>query len=403
MHDCDVLVVGGGPVGAGFALALAQAPAAAQLRVVLVEAQLAAALAETPAQEPRALALSPRSRKLLERLGVWTPELAARACPYQTMEVWDRSTAGHVHFDSAEIHQPELGHILGQQALVAALTAALRAQPNIALRCPARVSGIERLEGGGCAIRLGEERVRTPLLVAADGPDSPVREHFGIATRRWDPDQQALIAVLRTERAHGHCARQWFAPSGPLAFLPLAGDRHQVAIVWSQDRAAAERLQGLAAEALAGELEIASEGVLGALALAGEPRWIPLRQHHADHYVLPGVALLGDAAHVVHPLAGQGVNLGLADAEVLAAELSAGLADGGAIGAVEAAALARYQRQRRPENLAMLAAMRGFKTLFGDTRLPVALLRAAGMAAFERLDPLKHLVMAAAAGERWAP
>lgn len=401
MHDCDLLVVGAGPVGATFALALAQTPAAAPLRILLVEAQPAAALAEIPLQEPRALALSPRSRKLLERVGVWTPELAARACPYQTMEVWDRSTAGHVNFDSAEIHQPQLGHILGQQALVAALTAALRAQPNIALRCPATVTGIERLADGGCGVRLGEELVRTALLVAADGPESPVREHFGIATRRWDPGQQALIAVLGTERAHGHCARQWFARSGPLAFLPLTGDRHQVAIVWSQDRVAAERLQALSADALAGELELASEAALGTVTLVGEHRWIPLRQHHADTYVLPGVALLGDAAHVVHPLAGQGVNLGLADAEVLAAELATALEGG--LGVADPAALARYQRRRRPENLAMLAAMRGFKTLFGDTHLPVALLRAAGMAAFERLAPLKHLVMAAAAGERWTP
>ena len=401
IHDCDVLVVGAGPVGATFALALAQAPAAAQLRIVLVESQPAPALADTPVLEPRALALSPRSRRLLERVGAWTAELAARACPYQTMAVWDRSTSGEVHFDSAEIHRPELGHILGQPALVAALTAAVRAQPNIALRCPATVTAIERLAGGGCGVRLGDELVRTALLVAADGPDSPVREHFDIATRRWDPEQQALIAVLRTERVHGHCARQWFAPGGPLAFLPLAGDHHQVAIVWSQDRAAAERLQGLDAEALAGELEIASEGALGAIALAGPHRWIPLRQHHADRYVLPGVALLGDAAHVVHPLAGQGVNLGLADAEVLAAELAAGLEGG--LDIADPAALTRYQRARRPENLAMLAAMRGFKTLFGDARLPVALLRAAGMTAFERLAPLKQLVMAAAAGERWMP
>lgn len=402
MHDCDVLVIGAGPVGAAFALALAQAPTAAQLRIVLIEAKPPLALEDIPVREPRALALSPRSRKLLERVGAWTPELAARACPYQTMEVWDRSTSGHVRFDSTEIHQPELGHILGQGALAAALTTALRAQPNIALRCPATVTGIQRIPGG-CGIRLGDELLRTPLLIAADGPDSPVREHFDMATSRWDPEQRALIAVLRTDRSHGHCARQWFASTGPLAFLPLAGDHHHVAIVWSQDHAAAERLQELSTEALAAELEIASEGVLGALALTGEHRWIPLHQHHADTYVLPGVALLGDAAHVLHPLAGQGVNLGLADAEVLAAELVAGLDGGSSIARIADQALTRYQRRRRPENLAMLAAMRGFKTLFGDARLPVALLRAAGMVAFERLYPLKRLVMAAAAGERWTP
>jgi len=189
----------------------------------------------------------------------------------------------------------------------------------------------------------------------------------------------------------------------PAAGQLVAGDRHHVAIVWSQDRAAAERLQALSAEALAAELEIASEGALGALAVTGEHRWIPLRQHHADTYVLPGVALLGDAAHVLHPLAGQGVNLGLADAEVLAEELIAGLAGGGTISSIKDEALTSYQRQRRPENLVMLTAMRGFKTLFGDTRLPVALLRAAGMAAFDRLNPLKQMVMAAAAGEHWTP
>lgn len=397
MRDCEVLVAGAGPVGAAFALALARAPAAAQLRIALVEPQPPPALADTPLLEPRALALNARSRRLLERLGAWTAELAARACPYETMTVWDRSTSGRVHFDGAAIHQPQLGHILGQPALVAALHAALRGQPNLELRCPARVTAIERLAAGGCGVRLGDVLVRTALLVAADGPDSRVREHFGIATRRWDPGHLALVAVLNTERGHGWCARQWFAPSGPLAFLPLAGDGHQVAIVWSQDRAEAERLQALDARALARELEIASEGALGGVALAGEHRLIPLHQHHADRYVLPGVALLGDAAHVVHPLAGQGVNLGLADAEVLAAELAAGLARG--LEVADPEPLARYQRRRRPENLAMLAAMRGFKMLFADTRLPAALLRAAGMAVFDRADPLKRLAMAAAAGE----
>jgi 2-octaprenylphenol hydroxylase len=396
MPAFDVLVVGAGPVGAAFALALAQVPAGAGLRIGLVEAVEPPALADTPVLEPRALAVSSRSRRFLAGLGAWPEALDRRACAYHTMEVWDRLSSGHVRFDCAEIHPPRLGDLVGQPALAAALIEALRAQPGVELLCPAAVTAIARLPGGGFGVELGERRIETRLLIAADGPDSGVRTHFEIATDRWDPDQQALVAVLDTELDHGHCARQWFAPSGPLAFLPLAGDGHQVAIVWSQDRERADRLGALAPGQLARELGIASEGVLGDLSLAGERRLIPLRQHHASSYWLRGLALLGDAAHVVHPLAGQGVNLGLADAEVLAGELGAALAAGEDL--TDPEPLRRYQRRRRPENLAMLAAMRGFKALFAETRLPVALLRAVGMAAFDRADPLKRWVMRMAGG-----
>ena len=396
MPTFDVLVVGAGPVGAAFALALAQVPAAAGLRIALVEAAEPPALADTRVLEPRALAVSCRSRRFLEGLGAWPEVLARHVCPFYAMEVWDRHSSGHVRFDCAEVHQPRLGDIVGQPALVAALIEALRAHPAVEFLCPAAVTAIARLPGGGFGVELGEARIETRLLIAADGPDSRVRSHFEIPTARWDPDQQALVAVLGTEFGHGHCARQWFASSGPLAFLPLAGDGHQVAIVWSHDRERADRLGALASEQLARELEIASEGALGGVSLAGAHRLIPLRQHHAGDYWLRGLALLGDAAHVVHPLAGQGVNLGLADAEVLAEELAAALAEGLDLNDPEP--LIRYQRRRRPENLAMLAAMRTFKTLFAETRLPVALLRAVGMSAFDRADPLKRWVMRAAGG-----
>lgn len=396
MPGFDVLVVGAGPVGAAFALALAQAPVGAGLRIGVVEARESPPLADIQVLEPRALAISVRSRQFLANLGAWPDALARHACPYRTMEVWDRWSSGHLGFDSAAIRQPRLGDIVGQPALVAALIEALRAQPAVELLCPAAVTAIERRSGGGFHVQLGAQGLEARLLVAADGPDSQVRTHFDIATRCWDPEQQALVAVLHTELPHGHCARQWFAPSGPLAFLPLAGDGHQVAIVWSQDCARVERLLGLAPPALARELEVASEGVLGSLVVIGDQRWIPLRQHHVDSYWLRGLALLGDAAHVVHPLAGQGVNLGLADAQVLAEELIAALTAG--LDLADPVPLVRYQQRRRPENQSMLVAMRGFKAVFAETRLPVALLRAIGMATFDRVDPLKRWVMRAAGG-----
>jgi 2-octaprenylphenol hydroxylase len=398
-RDADVLIVGAGPVGAAFALALARGPAGAELAITLVESQSPPVLADTRTLDRRALALNERSRHLLERIGAWPEALARRACPYRSMAVWDRASAGHVSFDCAEIHESRLGHIVAQPALVAALGAAVHAQPNIRFLCPRTLGRIERLPDGGCAAELNRERIRATLLVAADGPRSPLRERFGFTSRRWDPGQSALVAVLRTEREHGHCARQWFAPTGPLAFLPLHdedGDTRFVAIVWSQEQAVAERLHALPDDALCRELEIASEHALGAISLHGERALIPLGQHHADSYVMPGIVLLGDAAHAIHPLAGQGVNLGLADAEVLADEVARAQQRG--LGVADAGALARYQRQRRPENLAMLAAMRGFKTLFGREDLPSALARAAGMAFFDRAEPLKRLVMRAAAG-----
>lgn len=400
MHDTDVLIAGAGPVGAAFALALARGPAGRGLSITLVESQPLPGLAATHTLDRRVLALNARSRHLLESVGVWTDALAARACPYRSMAVWDRASTGHVAFDCAEVHQPQLGHIVSQPALVAALGEAVRREPNIRFLCPESLLRVDRMPGRGCVAELGEGRVRARLLVAADGPNSPLRERFGFTSRRWDPEQMALVAVVRTEWSHGYCARQWFAPTGPLALLPLRdddGDTRFVALVWSQDRAVAERLHALPDAALCRELELASEHALGTLALHGERTLIPLGQHHADSYVCPGVALIGDAAHAIHPLAGQGVNLGLADAEVLAAELTAALERG--LDIADPESLARYQRRRRPETIAMLAAMRGFKTWFGDTRLPAVLLRAAGMTVFERFAPLKHLVMASAAGD----
>ena len=238
------------------------------------------------------------------------------------------------------------------------------------------------------------------LLVAADGALSRVRDLAGFRTREWDYGQRAIVCTVETGLPHQATAWQRFLNTGPLAFLPLPGfeGRHYCSIVWSAEPDLADALAALSDREFCDAAGEALESRLGAVLDCSPRASFPLRQRHAVEYTRPGIALVGDAAHTIHPLAGQGINLGLQDVIALSEELTAGMARGEAPGSP--VLLARYQRRRKGENLLMMAAMDGFKSLFGSRQLPLRWLRNQGLKWVDRSGPIKHQLMRHAMGVR---
>jgi 2-octaprenylphenol hydroxylase len=403
----DIMIVGGGMVGSALALGLAQQG----WHVVLVEASPLTKLqaAAQPATgvddfEPRVSAISMASQRLLEGLGAWAEVAAGRHCPYQTMTVWDVEGTGRIEFDAAEMRAEALGTIVENRHVVRALSNALEASPATIIN-GAKVSGWLAQgpdgEGGiapGICLEDGQH-LRARLVVAADGAQSRLRQLVGLPTREWDYDQQAIVATVCSKQVHQYTARQSFSRTGPLAFLPLQadnGDEHFCSIVWSQDTLEARRLMALDDVAFNAELARAIELPEDSIEAISRRFAFPLRQRHAMDYTAPGFALLGDAAHSIHPLAGQGANLGYGDVAVLLEELKRARKLG--LNPGDALVLGRYQRRRKSENLAMMAAMEGLKQLFGRDELPVRWLRNQGMNWLNQLAPLKNRLAAEAMG-----
>lgn len=398
--DYDVLVAGAGLVGATFAACLASTPNIGALRIAVVDRDAVAALPAGGLFDARVVALTEASRSVLEDAGIWSDELASQACPYTHMAVRDREGTGFIEFDCATVHRANLGHIVENSLVVAAARERLEGLSNVVF-IPQGIRAVDRPSGGLAAeLELdGGERIRASLLVAADGANSLVREQCGFKMRSWDYGQSAIVATIRTERPHQSTAYQWFTPSGPLAFLPLrvhADESRYSSIVWSQDHGEAKRLMALSDGAFCAALTEVSEARLGAVDVVEKRYSFPLRQRHAIDYIQPGIALLGDAAHTIHPLAGQGVNLGFADARTLVEEISEGLQRGLHPG--HEAVLQRYQRRRKPDNLAMMVAMEGFKRLFSSNDPLFRVLRNVGMSGLNGLSQAKSSLIRKAMG-----
>jgi len=400
MHKFDVTIVGSGIAGSALAAALT----GSGLSIGLVEAQTLGAT-ELPTQididhfDARVSALTPRSQLFLSNIGAWEGIAGERLCPYSHMTVWDAQGTGVIDFDCAEVGAPVLGHIVENRVIVTSLLQQVRSGADITVLNPVKLESCALDDTGGASLVLeGGATIETKLLVAADGAMSPIRKMLDFKTREWDYGHSAIVATVEVENSHQSTAWQRFLPSGPLAFLPLPGarDRHYCSIVWSVKDALLADLLALEDNDFCSELGQAFEHRLGEV-LASSPRFgFPLRQRHAVDYVQPGVALVADAAHTIHPLAGQGINLGLADVAVLAEEILAGVNRGAAPGQLEL--LKRYQRKRKSENLTMMAAMDGFKALFEQPALPIRLLRNAGMRGVAQLGPLKAQLMHRAMG-----
>jgi len=389
-HDSDVIVVGGGMVGAAFALACA----GQGLGVTVVEARAPRRTWPAGEVDLRVSALSRASERILRRLGVWGRIIELGVSPYRQMRVWDAGSVGSIHFDAADLGEPDLGHIVENRVLQLALWERLEARPEVTLVCPTTITGLRRTPDGQALALADGRHLHGRLLVAADGRDSLIRDLAQIPTRGWDYDQRAIVATVSPAQWHQETAWQRFLPAGPLALLPLADGR--CSIVWSAGGSRADELLALDDAAFSDALTEASEHRLGQIRVAGPRAAVALRLQHAQRYVEPGLALIGDAAHAIHPLAGQGVNLGLLDAAELAAALDLARQRRRDIGSLWT--LRRYERARRGDNLAMLAAMDAFKRLFGTDLAPVAALRGLGLSLTDRWAPLKRLLMDRALG-----
>lgn len=388
--EYDVIIAGAGMVGATLACALAKS----NLRIVLLDARCPEVEWPDEGYDIRVSAITRASQNLLQDLQVWPFIEAQRLSPYREMQVWDASGNGHVHFDSAELGEPDLGHIIENRVIVKALHQRLAELDNVSLLCPVEMKKLE----------MGEDRVRLmladgsliqgKLIVAADGGRSWVRTQAGIGIHGWEYDQSALVTWVKTEKYHKETAWQRFQPDGPLAFLPLT--EGYSSIVWSTSH---EHAKALAARDEAAFAEALAESFghrLGAIENVGPRAVFPLRYFETLHYIQPRLALVGDAAHMMHPLAGQGVNLGMADAASLAEVLRDAHSKQRDLGSYHV--LRRYERWRRADNRAMLFSMDSFKLLFSSRSQLIQWLRNTGLNMTDRITPLKHAFMQRALG-----
>ena len=393
--QADLIIVGAGMVGSTLALALKDSG----LNIVLLDGGALKVEAFDPqsAFEARVSALSMASQRVLQRVGAWDGIHARRTSPYAQMQVWDGSGTGNIHFSAASVHAELLGHIVENRVIQDALLEQLLVS-GVQVLGGARLESLQRT-GDGWQLTLADGReLQTPLLVAADGANSAVRRLAGCATREWAYLHHAIVTSVRCAQPHQRTAWQRFTDDGPLAFLPLQrdGDQHWCSIVWSCVPEHAEKLMSLDDSAFAEALGRAFEQRLGQV-LEVEPRVaLPLRQRHAKRYIEAGLALIGDAAHTIHPLAGQGVNLGFLDAAMLAEVLLHAQQRGEMLASERV--LSRFERRRMPHNLAMMAAMESFERLFQATPPPLRWLRNAGLSLVNGMPEAKAVFVRQALG-----
>ncbi len=396
--SADICVVGAGPVGATLACRLA----AAGLRVAVVD-RVALPPLEHPDFDGRAFAIAAGSRAVLEAAGVWHA-LPMPAGPIMNIRVSDgrvgrRASRLHLHFDHRDAETGPVGWMMEARSLRVALNTQLHASPSITVLAPARVVGIDNHQSRA-HIRLSDGRsIAAELVVAADGRDSRTRDEAGIAVTRAPYDQTGIVTAITHERPHQQTALEHFLPGGPFAQLPMApsdGKPNLSAIVWTERTPLAERLLRLDDAVFAREIARRLGGHLGAIRPVGR-RWsYPLGALHAHRYVATRLALIGDAAHGIHPIAGQGLNLGFRDVEALASILVPAASEGVDLGSTRL--LADYQRRRRADNMAMLVATDALDRLFSSDNAVLRAGRDAGISAVNGLHGLKRRFMRTAMG-----
>ncbi|MFM8330108.1 MAG: UbiH/UbiF/VisC/COQ6 family ubiquinone biosynthesis hydroxylase [Candidatus Methylumidiphilus sp.] len=384
----DVVIVGGGMVGATLGCALG----GTALRVAVLEDAVPPAFAPEQPHDLRVSAVSVASASIIKTIGAWKGIEARRRCPFRRMRVWE--DRGDVEFRSEDVNEPLLGYIVENRIIQLALLDRLRAFANVDFLCPVKTQAIDYAPGQSTITLDDGRRLTCRLLVAADGGFSRVRQAAGMGVHTWDYEQHALVLTVETAYGQQDITWQQFTPDGPLAFLPLDGPN--ASLVWYHKPEEVKRLKALSDEDLLKAALAAFPKALGEVTRIVSRGSFPLRRQHAQHYTKEGVALIGDAAHMIHPLAGQGVNIGLLDAAALAQVLVAAQRHDKDIGA--AAVLQEYETMRRQNNLLMMTAMDMFYRVFGNAHLPMKLLRNIGLGLAERLAPAKKLAMKYAMG-----
>jgi 2-polyprenylphenol 6-hydroxylase len=386
-QEFDVVIVGAGLVG----LCLACSLAGSGLKPALVE-RASPKSPETGDWDARIYAISPGSEALLRELGAW-PSAAERLAPVTRMRIFGDRPGSELCFSAYEARVSRLATIVENRVLTTALREVVDRQGNLTVFSPAACATVH-WETSHATLRLqsGQE-LRAKLLVAADGADSWLRGQAGLAVYECTYGQTAVVANFATGEPHRGAAFQWFRHDGVLALLPLPGDR--ASMVWSAQQDLAERLLGLDPAELCAEVETAAGGALGKLALITPPARFALRLIRVRDWTAPRLALVGDAAHNLHPLAGQGVNLGFQDARELASVLAA---RGPERDVGSRALLRRYERARKEDILAMTAATHGLQRLFNNSVAPLVWLRNLGLNLTDHLRPLKALLVRRALG-----
>jgi 2-octaprenyl-3-methyl-6-methoxy-1,4-benzoquinol hydroxylase len=385
----DVVIVGGGMVGAALACALG----GSTLKVAVLEHTLPEAYAADQPHDLRVSALSIASKTLLESVGAWQGIVDMRLCQFRRMRVWE--TAGDTEFCSDDIDFPELGYIVENRLIQLALLERFATFDNIEFICPTQINKINYYPSTDSELVLADGRTLVAkLLVAADGGQSKVRQAVGLGVSSWDYQQQALVIYVETAYGQQDITWQRFVPSGPQAFLPLPG--HYGSIVWYHSPDEVSRLKALSFEQLKTEMVVAFPDCLGEIKQILAVTSFPLRRQHAQHYAKQGVVLVGDAAHTINPLAGQGVNIGLLDAAALAEVLVEAVDKG--LNIADLSVLKKYEAMRRHENLKMMTVMDVFYQVFSNEVPPLKFLRNLGLGLAERVLPAKNLLMRNAMG-----
>jgi len=378
----DIIIIGGGMVG----LSLASALSKANFSVAVIESREPTLQWEASDYDARVSAINLASCRFLKYLNIWQKLNKSSMSSIDKMIVWDQQGGGEIQFDAAEIQQDKLGYIVENREIIRALWEQLSADPNVELLCPEKVANVT-VNQKNVYLEYGEnKKIHANLIVGADGGNSWVRKQIGIDLKQQPYHHNAIVAVIKTTQPHGQTALQPFLKTGPLGVLPLAESDH-VSIVWSANVLRSEELMSMSLMDFNRALTNALDYRLGQVHCLSERKSIPLVMRHAKQYVTDRVALVGDAAHTIHPLAGQGANLGFMDAACLAQTVVDAKEKLQDIGSLRV--LRRYERWRKGDNTMMLLAMRSFKECFTETLPLLVTLRTFALNAANRLSLLK--------------
>lgn len=389
MHSYDLTIIGGGMVGLTLAASLAES----DLSIALIESNQSPLLNEQSVG--RVSAISYASRAIFEKLGIWPEINPNRITAYHSMHVWDKDSFAKIDFSADQVDCPDLGYIIENAQIQGALLQSVQKQPNVTFYAPDQLSNIAIGEGEAWLMLQSAQTLTSKLVVAADGANSWLRKKVDIPLIHWDYNHHAIVATVKTELAHENCARQIFTPDGPLAFLPLF-EKNLCSIVWSVPPEKAEQLKALSDAEFNKQLTRSFDNRLGSCEVCGERFEFPLSMRYARDFARHRIALIGDAAHTIHPLAGQGVNLGILDALALAQTISEQSEADKDIGLYEN--LRHFERWRKSEATQMIAAMELLKRLFQGNNPVQKSLRDIALLLADKITPLKKQFIRQAMG-----